>query len=374
MVVSNTKPDVIIIGAGVIGTACAYYLSRRGARVRLLEQKHLAAGASGASAAMINISGTPEPLRAMNVESHRLIARLDSELDGRLELTRGGSFYVAMDEDEVVKMKALEQNVRKMGAECRCLDGNQLRKIEPLIGPKAIAGLFNTSGYHVNPFKLCEGYVSAAKRRECEIGFNVAVQGIRIRGDKIDAVITSQGDVRADWVVVAAGANTPALLSGAGIELPIFPARGQVIITEACAPTTPYSIGGFKHLYAKQNVSGNFYLGSHTEDVGFDNRITMEKLVEYMDNYRRLIPFVTQLTAIRFFSGFRPLTKDELPVIGPMAHCPRLIVASGHGRTGMRYSASTGKAVSELIFDGAAEHSIDAFSPNRFLDTATQAP
>ena len=374
VVLSKKRPDVLIIGAGIIGTACASFLARRGARVRVLERKHLTAGATGASAALINIGGTPEPLQAMNVESHRLISRLDRELEGRLELTRGGSLYVAMDAGEIGQLKALKENIEEMGAECLLLDGDELRRLEPLIGPEAVAGAFNTGGYHVNPFRLNEGYAADARRHGCRIAFDVSVSEIRVRAGKIDTVVTSRGDMQADWVVVAAGAHTPAILSGSGMDLPIYPARGQVIITEACGPTTPRTIASFNHLYVKQNASGNFYLGSHTEDVGFDNRVTLEKLGPYMDYYRRLAPFVTQLTAIRFFSGFRPLCRDELPVIGPMPHCRNIIVASGHGRTGIRYSASTGKAVSEWIVDGATEHAIDVFAPARFLDKAAQTP
>jgi len=100
------------------------------------------------------------------------------------------------------------------------------------------------------------------------------------------------------------------------------------------------------HLYIRQTASGNFYLGSHTEFVGFENRITLEKI------------------------GFRPICEDNLPVIGPVPGFPHLIVASGHGRAGVRFSASTGKAVSEMIVDGQTEHAMEAFSPGRFTKNA----
>jgi glycine/D-amino acid oxidase-like deaminating enzyme len=120
------------------------------------------------------------------------------------------------------------------------------------------------------------------------------------------------------------------------------------------------------HLYLRQTASGNFYLGSHTEFVGFENRITFEKITTFIQAFTRAVPMIARLRALRFFAGFRPICEDNLPVIGPVPGFPHLIVASGHGRAGVRFSAGTGKAVSEMILDGQTEHPMEAFSPGRF--------
>jgi glycine/D-amino acid oxidase-like deaminating enzyme len=129
---------------------------------------------------------------------------------------------------------------------------------------------------------------------------------------------------------------------------------------------TDHVIMFLNHLYIRQTASGNFYLGSHTEFVGFENRITLEKITTFAKDFVRAVPFLGGLRALRFFAGFRPICEDNLPVIGPMPGCPRLIIASGHGRTGVRFSASTGKAVSELVVDGETKHPMDAFAVDRF--------
>jgi glycine/D-amino acid oxidase-like deaminating enzyme len=112
----------------------------------------------------------------------------------------------------------------------------------------------------------------------------------------------------------------------------------------------------------------NFYLGSHTEFVGFENRITLEKISQFTRIFTHGVPLLARLRALRFFAGFRPICEDNLPIIGPVPGCPKLIIASGHGRTGVRYSASTGKAVSELIVDEKTEHPMDAFAVDRFVE------
>lgn len=365
----NRRADIIIIGAGVIGTACAYFLARRGARVLLLERSFLAAGASGASAAMINLaphSEVPEPLRLLNLESHRLIPELEQDFDRSVELVRGGSLFAALNDEESAYARRLAEEFRQMGIDSMILEGPEACRFEPLLNPKVQAACLNPVNYHVNPFRLCEGFLKAAQRRGARAEFGVSVRHLKVDDDKIKRIDTNGGNYEADWVVVAAGAHTPQLLASIAPRIPVEPARGQVIITEACPLMTHRTIFFGKHLYVKQNVSGNFYLGSHTEFVGFENRITMEQLMSIIKTLGRGIPVLTRLKVLRCFAGFRPMSADELPIIGPMPDCPRLIVASGHGRTGMRYSASTGKAVSELILDRQTELPIEAFAVERF--------
>jgi glycine/D-amino acid oxidase-like deaminating enzyme len=366
----DRRADIIIVGAGVIGTSCAYFLARRGARILLLERSHLAAGASGASAAMINLaphSEVPEPLRPLNAESYRLIPELEQDFDRSVELLRGGTLFVAMDEEESGYIRKLCEEFQQMGIDSMILEGSEACRFEPLLNPNVQAACLNPVNYHVNPFRLCEGFLKAAQRRGTRVKFGVTVRDVSAGSGKIERIDTDRGSYQADWVVVAAGAHTPQLLSSIAPGIPVEPARGQVIITEACPLVTHRTIFFSKHLYVKQNLSGNFYLGSQTEFVGFENRITMEQLTSIIKALGRGIPLLTRLKALRCFAGFRPMSADELPIIGAVPDCPRLIVATGHGRTGMRYSASTGKAVSELILDGKTELPIEAFGAERFM-------
>jgi glycine/D-amino acid oxidase-like deaminating enzyme len=272
-----------------------------------------------------------------------------------------------MDQEETVYIRRLCEEFRQMGIASTFLDGSDARRFEPLLGPATRAACLNPVNYHINPFRLCEGFLKAARRRGARAEFGVAVRDVTIGSGKIERIDTDRGSYHADWVVVAAGAHTPELLSSIAPKIPVEPARGQVIITEACPLMTHHTIFFSKHLYVKQNLSGNFYLGSQTEFVGFENRITMEQITGTIKTLSRGIPLFTRLKALRCFAGFRPMSADELPIIGPVPDCPRLIVATGHGRTGIRYSASTGKAVSELILDGKTELPIEAFAVDRFM-------
>lgn len=363
------SPDVIIIGGGVIGAACAYFLTARGAKVNVLERSHLGAGSSGTTAAIVSISGssgTPEPLRPLNIESYQLIREIAHCFDRPLEIIHGGALYAAMNDQEALEMRSFYDEIRQMGIDCKLLDAAETLQFEPLLCADVRAALYNPASYHLNPFRLLQGYLGAALRQGGQVEYGVDVKDIRIRNGHIEQIVTDTGAYQADWVVVAGGAYTPEILASLNLKIPIVPARGQVILTEACQRMTEHVILFLNHLYIRQTATGNFYLGSHTEFVGFDNRITLEKLTAFTRAFTQAVPIIGRLRALRFFAGFRPICEDDLPVIGPVPDCPNLIVASGHGRAGVRFSASTGKAVSEMIIDGRTEHPIEAFSPGRF--------
>ena len=364
------KPDVIVIGGSIIGTACAYFLAEKGAKVKVLERSHLASGASGCTAALISVSGsgsTPEALQPLNQESFNLILEHEPNFDPPLETIRAGALYVAMSEAEAAAIRPFYDDLRRLGIDCSLMDGPEVRRFEPILADEVTTAVYNPACFHVNPFRLTAAYLNGALRRGGSVEYGVKVQGLAAGSDKIEKVVTNRGDYQADWVVVAGGAHTPELLSPFGMQIPIVPARGQVILTEACPRLTDRVLLFVDHLYARQTASGNFYLGSHTEFVGFENRITLEKLTAFTRSFTRWIPLLARVRALRFFAGFRPLCKDELPVIGPLPGCSKLIVASGHGRTGVRFSASTGKAVSEMVVDGQAEQPVEALSPARFV-------
>jgi glycine/D-amino acid oxidase-like deaminating enzyme len=272
-----------------------------------------------------------------------------------------------MNEKEALEIHAFDKEIRRMGIDCTLMDGPEARREEPLLCSAVTAALLNPASYHLNPFRLVDGYLGAALAKGSRVAYGVEVHGIEVSNDRIDRVVTNKGDYHADWAVVAGGAHTPQILSSLSVQIPIVPARGQVILTEACQRLTDHVIMFLNHLYIRQTVSGNFYLGSHTEFVGFENRITLEKITAFTKAFVRAVPLLGRLRALRFFAGFRPICEDNLPIIGPAPDCSRLIVAAGHGRAGVRFSAGTGKAVSELILDGETEHKIEAFAVDRFV-------
>jgi glycine/D-amino acid oxidase-like deaminating enzyme len=232
--------EVIIVGGGVIGTACAYFLSRRGVKVLLLERDHLGAGASGTTAALISISGTsgtPEALHRLNIQ----------DFDQPLEIIQGGALYAAMNEQEIRDIKPAYEEVCELGIDAQWMKGSEARDFEPLLGPNVEAAFYNPASYHVNPFRLYEGYLDTALRRGSRVEYGVQVQEVKLKDKRIDRIATTKGEYRAEWVVVAGGAWTPEILSSLGMEIPIVPARGQVILTAGTGTGHPHRTLFFKN-------------------------------------------------------------------------------------------------------------------------------
>ena len=304
------NPEIIIIGGGVIGTACAYFLSKRGLKVLVLERSHLGAGASGTTASIVSIGGsssTPKPLQPLNVESYHLILDAEQDFERSLEIIRGGALYAAMNEQEALELQAFDKEIRRMGIDCKLMDGSEACREEPLLCPEVEAALLNPASYHLNPFRLVDGYLSTAVGKGSRVEYGVEVHGLEVSNDRIDRVVTNKGDYHADWVVVAGGAYSPQILSSLSVQIPIVPARGQVILTEACQRMTDHVIMFLNHLYIRQTASGNFYLGSHTEFVGFENRITLEKITVFHKSFCQggaLARQVACLTLFRRFSAY----------------------------------------------------------------------
>jgi sarcosine oxidase subunit beta len=366
---SLMRKQVIIVGGGVIGAACAYFLSRRNVPALILERRYLASGCTSATAAMVNNFSTnpiPEPLRPFTFHGHRLIKELEADLELSLEISRGGTLILATNEQEFTDLKNLFDEVRQTGVNCEFFDGSTVRRMEPLLAACTMGAIYNPDSYHVNPFRLCEGYLNTALRRGSEIKYGIEVRKIKFRNDQVDCVITDQGQYEADYVIVAGGPYTPQILSESGVDIPITPARGQAIISEPCPPMLHHTLSFLPHMYAKQVANGNFYLGSSTEYVGYDTDITIEAISSYTRYLVKALPILARVKILRFFAGLRPMTADKLPILGPIPQCSRVILAAGHCSNGIRYSAITGKTIGQLILDGKTELPIDAFALNRF--------
>ena len=190
------KPDVIVIGAGVIGTACAYFLANKGARVTGLERSHLASGASGCTAAIISVGGsssTPEALQPLNLESYNLVLDHEPDFDPPLETIRGGALYVAMGEDEATVIRPLYEDLRQMGIDCSMMNGQEVRDFEPILADQVTTAIHNPACFHVNPFRLGAAYLNAALRQGGAVEYGVDVQDIVVGSDKIDKVVTNRG-------------------------------------------------------------------------------------------------------------------------------------------------------------------------------------
>jgi sarcosine oxidase subunit beta len=381
---------VVIIGGGVIGTAVAYYLARRGVRATLLEKGHMASGSSGACDGLVLLqSKKPGIHLRLAMESRTLFDRLMEDLPVSIEYRRGGGMVVIETEEEFRAMEHHVQEQRDTGLEVTLLDNAASRRIEPELSKSLAGAAYSSLDGQVNPIALTRGFALAARALGARIQSHTEVKGIRMQGGRVTGVETDQGLFPAAVVVNAAGVYAPQIGEMVGITVPIRPRRGQLLATAAVKPMVKGCFISARYIAAKHNPelakgkgegiaieqteSGNLLLGSTREFVGFDRRTTVEGLRGIACSTMAVLPALSGLNVIRSFAGLRPYTPDGLPILGPVQAVDGFMMAAGHEGDGIALSPITGELIAQVIAEGRTKIPLEPFRLERFESSHDRA-
>ena len=364
-------PDAVIIGGGIIGCASAYYLAARGIRSVVLERRGLATEASGANAGMVGASvGIPGKTLAHTKKSLELLARDAEEFGRPVELVREGRVVLAADEAEWAEVQEFAAARQREGMETHLLGADDLRRLEPALGPGFVGAAFVPGDGHVNPFLLTHAYAGAAQRHGAEIRLGAEAISLEISRDRVTGVLTPAGRIASPRVVVAAGAWSRALLAPLDIALPVRPGRGQMLVTEALPPLTPRVLRT-PETGIRQDVRGHVLIGSAVEDVGYSHEVTLPTLGRFARLAIALLPALKEARIIRTWAGLRPMTPDGLAIIDAAPGVGGVFLATGHSRTGVTYGPVTAWLLAQLVAEGGTQLPLDPFRLGRF--TAAEA-
>lgn len=366
--------DVAIIGAGVIGCACAYELAAAGARVSVFDARQVGQGASQASAGVLApyIEGHEAgPLRALGRRSLDLydgfVARvLDGAGASSLQYTRGGTLEIAIEADHA---RALQQSVETLNAEragARWVDAAALRTIEPLATEAALGGLLIESHGFVGVPDFTEALAAGAMRAGATFALDARVISIApARGGRLE-VLTENGGSPADRVILAAGSWTGQLLIAGVAEPPaIKPVRGQLL--HLAWPTTQ----PLRHVlwgtdcYLVPWLNGRVLVGATVEDAGFDERATAAGVRDLLEAGCSLVPQLWQASFQEVRVGLRPASPDGLPLVGESEVLPGLIYATGHYRNGVLLAPLTAMLVAQLVAGDRSDAALEVLRPSR---------
>lgn len=378
-------PDVVVAGGGIVGCACAYYLARGGLRVTLLERGALGSGASKAGMSHVVTWEEPEPHLELARASQHLYEGLSAELGQEIEYRRTGSLAIVEQPEGLEAMAAMIGRLNKWGLACSILNADELRRQEPALAPDlAGAGYFPGDGM-VNPLLTTRALASGARRSGAVVRTFSEVTGIeRGAGGQVSAVIAAGERIPCGALVIAAGAWSEALGRMAGLEIPIRPRKGTLVVT-APAPDDLLRTkiilsagymdsvkGGGSGVAVAANIqqvkNGNLLLGSTRQFAGYDTRVEPVVAAQLLERCVRFLPGLARYSAIRMWAGLRPCPPDLLPLIGPARQVPGLYVASGHEGIGITEAPITGLLVSQMILGQPVEVPVERFSPDRFVE------
>jgi glycine/D-amino acid oxidase-like deaminating enzyme len=381
-VIVTGSPDVVVVGAGVVGASCAYFLAGSGARVQLVDRAFVASGSSGACEGnVLAWDKAPERELPLALRSAELWAELAERLPDGFEYDRKGSIVVAETEAELEASAERARMLAGLGVAGEVLDADALRREEPHAAHDLPGGVLYPGDAQLEPRLATAALVRAAVARGAALTLDRAVERLTRGNDgRVTGIETSAGRISAGAVVIAAGVWTPALLETAGLSVPVTPRKGQVVVLERSPVRFRRKLSEAGYVAAveadaaalqvamvvESTASGTALLGSSRQQVGFDREVDLAVAGAVARRAARFFPILSDVRALRVFAGLRPLTPDHVPIVGPLAEAPNLCVATGHEGAGIGLAPATGELVAAWHAGVPSPLPLDWFSPDRF--------
>lgn len=374
--------DVVVVGAGMVGTAIAARLAPTGAEVCVVERSGPAAGSSSAGEGNLLVSDKlPGPELDLAVRSLALWREIGTDDAARIELEPKGGLVVAWDAGQLGALSALAGAQEAAGVAVRRLEGADVARAEPHLNPDVAGGVFYEADCQVQPMHAVAYLVERAVAHGCRMVRGADVRGWRSRPGEAMSLETTLGSLHVGTVVVnAAGPWAGELAERLGSRLPVVPRRGHVLVTEPLSPVAVHKVYEADYVGSVRDsgdgwqcsgvvegtASGTMLLGSSREFAGWSTVPEPAVVAAIAARAIALFPGLAGARLMRTYVGFRPATPDHLPAIGWDAEVPGLMHAAGHEGAGIGLSLATAEAVQCLLQGVAPPVAVEAFDPARF--------
>jgi glycine oxidase len=377
------KPNVAIIGAGVIGLGIAWRLAARGASVAVFDKGTAGAGASHAAAGMLAACSEAEPgeeaLVTLGRESQARWPAFAAELEQAsgidVDLRREGTLVVALTADDQARLNHQLVFQQKLGLPLQWISAAETRRREPHLAGKLAGAVFSPEDTQVDNRKLAAALRIAALAAGAGVSEHRAVSTISSRAGRVDGVVLADGtNVAADVVVLAAGAWSRNI-AGLSPELrpPVRPIKGQMLALrmDPAAPLLSHVVWA-PGAYLVPRRDGRLLVGATVEEKGYDPSLTAGGVLTLLEAAWRVVPAVEELPIDEMWVGHRPGSRDDAPILGA-GPLEGLIYATGHHRNGILLTPITADTIARLIIDDVADPIIRPFGIERFAPTGVGA-
>ena len=327
---------VVVIGGGVIGCAVAERLSLDRHQVTLLERDQLGSRASGAAAGELSPSTRPGDGESLAMFPE-LVARIEKDSAMNVEYRIQQGLGPAFTDEEAMTRK------KEPG---RWLEAAECRKLEPALSSEAVGAVLIEHA-HLTPPRFVRALARAAAARGAEICEGTPAIGFVVERREARGVRTPAGDLKADWVVVAAGPWSREVAATAGIDVDVRPQRGQLAALDPGSLVLRRSVF-WSSGYLVPKGDGTVIAGGTEEDSGFDDRPTVAGIASLLDLARKLVPSLASASLQRVWAGLRPITPRGEPIVAT-SDVRNLIIATGHHRKGILLAPLAAARVADLI-------------------------
>ena len=371
-----SKPNVAIIGAGVIGLGIAWRLAMRGVPVAVFDKGACGAGASHAAAGMLAACAEAEPGeealvtlgRASQARWPAFAAELKQASGVDVGLRPEGTLVVALTSDDQARLSHQLVFQQKLGLPLQWITAAETRRREPHLAGKLAGAVFSPEDTQVDNRKLAAALRIAAEAAGAGISEHQAVKTISNDAGRVDGIVLADGrKVAADVVVLAAGAWSRSI-EGLAPELrpPVRPIKGQMLALRM-DPTAPLltHVVWAPGAYLVPRLDGRLLVGATVEEKGYDTSLTAGGILTLLEAAWRVVPAVEELPIDEMWVGHRPGSRDDAPILGT-GLIDGLIYATGHHRNGILLTPITADAIAELVLEGVADAATRPFSIERF--------
>lgn len=371
---TTEQPRVAIIGGGIIGMSIGWRLAQAGAQVDIYEKATAGQGASRAAAGMLAAGVEAEPgeqrLLPLCLESQSRWPGFAQELEALTGLPVGlrteGTLVVASTRDEVELLRSNYDFQRGLGLDLVWLTGAQAKEREPFLNPRTAAGIYSAKDGQVDNRLASAALRVALERTGARLHEGVAVTGLDVQSGRVRGVILGDRVVPADQVVIAAGAWSR-LVPGQASPPPVRPVKGQMmsLAMDPAHPLLTHVVWAPK-CYLVPRADGTLIIGATTEEKGFDVQMTAGGVLALLDAAWRALPGVEELPIREMWTGLRPGSRDDAPILGWAPGLDGLVLATGHHRNGILLAPITADAIADLVLTGRTDPHIAPFGADRF--------
>ncbi|HEY3860428.1 MAG TPA: FAD-dependent oxidoreductase [Verrucomicrobiae bacterium] len=366
--------DVIIVGAGIVGAACAAECAEAGLKTLIVDRGVIAGGTTAAGMGHIVVMDDSEAQFALTEYSRRLWLQMRQRLSDDVEYELCGTLWVAADDEEMAEARRKETYYAARNARVEILDGEQVRRAEPNLRPGLAGGLRVLDDGVVYPPCAARYLTDLARQHGAELRAGTAVRELLRDG----GVLLADGSrVSAGRSVLATGPWSPELMPG----LPVRKRKGHLVITERYPGFVHHQIVELGYLKSAHSVSkdsvafniqprqtGQMLIGSSRQYDADGTEVEHEILGRMLARAIEYLPSLAKLTATRVWTGHRAATPDKLPLIGPSLDNDRIWLASGHEGLGITTSLGTGRLVADLLLGRETKIPAHPYAPARFVN------
>lgn len=366
--------EVIILGAGVVGCATAYFLARDGVKVTVIEREAIGSGASGFALGLLNPlsgSGIPGPLQPMAETA----LNMHLELWPALKQESGVDFQAKMmphlelcltADDMSAKREELKRWEKADGFSARWLTPEEVHHLDPRFSQDVKGGILLEAVGMLDSYRYALALAQAAEHYGAQIIHGEAV-GLISSGHRVTGVRLKRGPLACDAIVIAQGPWSGQVSSWLELDIPVQPLKGQILYLQAPDPPLKYHVHGpCSFVHKADNL---LWIAATEEHADFDTNTTVEARDDLIARSLKMMPSLGQLGLVQQTACLRPVTPDFLPIIGQAPGWDGIYLATGAAKKGILLSPGIGRAAADLVTKGETSLPIEPFAPERFTSS-----